>query len=155
MKTRLKQAAGRVWKDIWDYKILGIVLLTYYFLVRFIFSASCPSVIITGFPCPGCGITRAFLFVMTGQFERAWNINPLSYGWILLALYAGVQRYLFGRKAKGWKTMMIVLAVAIMGLYIYRMYRYFPNKPPMTFTGGSLFERWLPGYGNIIREFIY
>lgn len=155
MKIRVKQAAERLWKDIWQYKWLGVVLLIYYLLMEHIFSAFCPSVIITGFPCPGCGMTRAFLFVLTGQFERAWSINPLIYGCFLFAFYAGVQRYLLGRKVNGWKTIMIILAVALMGLYIYRMYCYFPNKPPMTFTNGSLFERLLPGYGEVIRAVIY
>ncbi len=155
MKIRLKQAAGRIWKDIRTYKILGIALLIYYVFTELVFSAFCPSVIFTGFPCPGCGMTRAALFVMTGQFERAWNINPMIFGWILFAGYAAVQRYFFGKKVKGWKTILAVLAAAMIGLFIYRMYRYFPNKPPMTFTGGSLFEKLLPGYGKIIRESIY
>lgn len=155
MKTRLKQAAGRLWKDICEYKMLGIGILVYYVIVSYIFSAFCPSVIVTGFPCPGCGITRGFLFVMTGQFERAWNINPLIYGWIFFALYVGVQRYLLGREARGWKKLLAILAVAMIVVFIYRMYRYFPNKPPMTFTGGSIFEKIVPNYGRLIRELIY
>lgn len=155
MKTRLKQVAERVWKDIQTYKILGIALLIYYIFTELVFSAFCPSVIFTGFPCPGCGMTRAALFVLTGQFERAWNINPMIFGWILFAGYAGVQRYFLGKKVKGWKTILVILSVCMIGLYIFRMYRYFPNKPPMTFTGGSLFEKLLPGYGKMIREFIY
>lgn len=155
MKIRIKQAAGRLWKDIRQYKWLGVFLLIYYLLMEHIFSAFCPSVIITGFPCPGCGMTRAFLFVLTGQFERAWNINPLIYGCFLFALYAGVQRYLLGERVKGWKVIMMILAAAMIGFYIYRMYRYFPDKPPMTFNRGSLFERLVPGYGKVIRAFIY
>lgn len=155
MKTRLKQAAGRVWKDICKYKMLGIVLVVYYFVTELVFSAFCPSVIFTGFPCPGCGMTRAFLFLLTGQFARAWNINPMIYGFAVFAVYAGIQRYLLGKKVKGWKTILVVLVAALIGVYIYRMYHFFPNKPPMTFTGGSLFERLLPGYGTIIRKFIY
>ena len=155
MKIRLKQAAGRIWKDILAYKMLGVVLIIYYLFSELIFSAFCPSVIVIGFPCPGCGMTRACLFVLTGQFERAWNINPMIFGWVLFAFYGVVQRYFLGKKVKGWKTILALLATAMIGLYIYRMYQYFPNKPPMTFTGGSLFERLLPGYGRVIRELIY
>ena len=155
MKERCKQAAGRLWKDICAYKMIGIVLIIYYLLVEFIFSAFCPLVIVTGFPCPGCGITRACLFVITGQFARAWNMNPFIYGWILLAVYVGVQRYLLGRKAKGWQGLLAVLAVAMIVFYFYRMYRYFPNKPPMSYTRGNLFEKILPGYDRLIRKLIY
>ena len=155
MKIRLRQAAGRIWNDICKYKVLGFVLIIYYLIMEIVFSAFCPSVIFTGFPCPGCGMTRACLFVLTGQFERAWNINPMIFGWGLFAIYAGVQRYLLGKKVKGWKTILALLATAMMGLYIYRMYQYFPNRPPMTFTEGSLFENLLPGYDKVIRELIH
>lgn len=155
MKIRLKQAAGRIWKDIWSYKAAGAGLFLYYVIMQRIFSAFCPSVILTGFPCPGCGLTRAALFAVTGQFERAWNMNPMIYGFILFAGYAAVQRYFLDRKVKGWKVILAILAAAMIGVYLYRMYRYFPNRPPMSFTGGSLFEKALPGYGRSIREFLY
>jgi len=150
MKINWKQTAGRVWKDVKEYKWLGIVLIAYYLLVEYIFSAFCPLVIITGFPCPGCGITRAFLCVLTGQFARAWNINPLIYGVLLTALYAGIQRYLLGRRVKGFYQLLCILAVLMIVVYIYRMYRYFPHRSPMSITRGSLLEEILPGY----REFL-
>lgn len=150
MKIDWKQAAGRAWKDMKEYKWLGLVLVLYYLLMEVVFSAFCPLVIITGFPCPGCGITRAFLCVLTGQFVRAWNINPLIYGVILVTLYAGVQRYLLGRKVRGLRKILCILAILMIGVYVYRMYRYFPHRPPMSITRGSLFERFIPGY----KEFL-
>lgn len=155
MKQDIKQAAGRLRKDIKEYKWLGAALVLYYVVVKRVFHAFCPLVIVTGFPCPGCGMTRALLFVLTGQFIRAWNSNPLIYGWFLLAFYVGIQRYIRGRKAVGWRKMLGALAVIMIGVYLYRMYRYFPNRAPMTFTGGMLMERLLPGYGEIIRKIIY
>lgn len=152
MRINLRQAAGRVWKDIKEYKWLGIVLITYYLLVEYTFSAFCPLVIITGFPCPGCGITRALLCVFTGQFARAWSINPLIYAVLFTALYAGVQRYLLGRRVKGFYQLLCIVAVLMIVVYIYRMYRYFPHRPPMSITRGSLFEKILPGYGEFLNK---
>lgn len=151
MKIEWKQAAGRVWKDMKEYKWLGLVLALYYLLMEIVFSAFCPLVIVTGLPCPGCGITRAFLCVLTGQFVRAWDINPLIYGVILTALYAGIQRYLLGQKVKGLRKILCVLAILMIGVYVYRMYRYFPHRPPMSITRGSLFERFLPGYKEFLN----
>ena len=31
---------------------------------------------ITGFPCPGCGLTRSFISIAHGQFVDAWRFNP-------------------------------------------------------------------------------
>lgn len=149
-----RQAAGRLWKDIKEYKWLGAALALYYLVVEGLFSAFCPLVIITGFPCPGCGMTRAFLAVLTGDFVRAWRLNPMIYAVILAAFYAAAQRYLFQQKVKGFYRILCVLAVFMILVYIYRMYRYFPFRPPLSITRGSLFERILPGYGrflNLIR----
>jgi hypothetical protein len=30
----------------------------------------------TGYPCPSCGMTTAFAWVMRGRFDRAWAANP-------------------------------------------------------------------------------
>lgn len=30
----------------------------------------------TGLPCPGCGLTRAFISVAHGQVREAWHYNP-------------------------------------------------------------------------------
>lgn len=38
----------------------------------------------TGFPCPGCGLTRAMFMVLRGDFAGAWKMHPFIYGVIIL-----------------------------------------------------------------------
>ncbi|HEY3266850.1 MAG TPA: DUF2752 domain-containing protein [Armatimonadota bacterium] len=38
----------------------------------------------TGLPCPGCGMTHAFVAISHGMFAEAWHYNALSF-----AAYAG------------------------------------------------------------------
>lgn len=38
----------------------------------------CPFKILTGIPCPGCGMTRAFLAFAEGDFLMAFQYNPFS-----------------------------------------------------------------------------
>ncbi len=45
----------------------------------------CPVRLITGYPCPGCGGTRAMGAISLGDFERAWSLNPITFA-ICLAL---------------------------------------------------------------------
>jgi uncharacterized protein DUF2752 len=50
----------------------------------------CPLANLTGWPCPGCGITRALLALLHGNLGQALAIQPLSplIG-LLLAVYLG------------------------------------------------------------------
>lgn len=152
MKTQLKQTVQVLWRDIKEYKWLLLSLPAYYFVVRMIFSAFCPLVILTGFPCPGCGMTRAFLFVLTGQFSRAWKMNPLVYGWVIFFLYAFVQRYVRRTRIKGWQMFLALLLAAMLLSFGYRMYRYFPLRPPLSYTRGNMMERIFPDYITVIKR---
>ena len=46
----------------------------------------CPFKMLTGYPCPGCGLTHAFCNISHGQFQRAWQANPFGFLFYALAL---------------------------------------------------------------------
>lgn len=69
-------------------------ILAYGVVTHLLFDRFCPMLILTGFPCPGCGMTRALFLVLTGRFAAAWRFQPSVYGWILLAAAFGMRRYL-------------------------------------------------------------
>jgi len=39
----------------------------------------CPFHEVTGLPCPGCGLTRAFCAIGHAEFARAWAFNPFGF----------------------------------------------------------------------------
>ncbi len=41
---------------------------------------------LTGLPCPGCGLTRGFRALAHGDFAAAWQHNPFTYPFFLVAL---------------------------------------------------------------------
>lgn len=41
-------------------------------------SALCPSRRLLHLPCPGCGLTRAFLLLAKGEWRDAFRLHPLS-----------------------------------------------------------------------------
>ena len=52
-----------------------IMVLLYAVAVNLIFHAFCPLVIFCGFPCPGCGVSRATFCFVTGRGGVAWQLN--------------------------------------------------------------------------------
>lgn len=73
MKTRLKKEL----KKIFIVVALGAI---YFCAVKFFkLSLPCPFYKITGYMCPGCGITRMLLCVAVGNFKEAIKYNPLLF----------------------------------------------------------------------------
>ena len=128
---------GRIRKDVGAYWGFAVVFVLYDIAAHAMFHAFCPSVFLFGLPCPGCGMTRAVFFFITGQFQKGMQMNPLGLLWILWAAYLVVMRYGFGKKAKGLMTAAGVIVVLMVAVYLYRMYCFFPGEPPISYTSGS------------------
>lgn len=145
----VKKIASRIWDDIKQYWVAIIVVIVLYTFMHIVFDAFCPLVVITGIPCPGCGITRSVIFFVTGQFERSFHMHPLGGILVIFALYCGFYRYIKGRKVPGLKWIIVILVTASLVLYVIRMILYFPDRPPYTYNYGNLMEKIIPYYRKL------
>ncbi len=41
----------------------------------------------TGFPCPGCGLTRSFISIAHGQLVDAWRFNPAGVAFFAVVVF--------------------------------------------------------------------
>lgn len=145
---------NRIKADLKEYRIVIIFLCIYYILTRMFFRAFCPMVIVTGFPCPGCGLSRAVWFLLTGQLGRSLHLHPLAFFWIVFILYFSANRYILGKRVtKAMTAALAVLVAATLILYCFRMVTVFPEKPPMSYTGRNLFEKIIPEYRQRVLSF--
>ena len=148
----IKAAAMRLWKDISDYKKGILVFAVYYMAAHIVFHAFCPSVILTGLPCAGCGMTRAVFFLASGQFGRAWRLHPMAFPVLLFVLYCAVMRYILGRRIKGLKICAAALCLCMLAVYGYRMCTVFPDRPPYVYTAGNFLEKQFPFYRELLHK---
>lgn len=150
----MKRVWHRISADIRNYWQIGAAILVYDIVVQILFGQFCPSVIVTGLPCPGCGMTRSVLYFAAGQFEKGMEMNPLGIFWLFLAVYFCLMRYVFGKKPVGVMQIGGGLVVLMAAFYLYRMYACFPGEVPICYTPGNIMERTKPGYAEEIPQLI-
>lgn len=51
----------------------------------------CPFKALTGLPCPGCGLTRAFSSLLHGQFAKAFTFHPFAFLLVPVAFWMAAQ----------------------------------------------------------------
>lgn len=141
----MRRALKLLWKDIKDVKWAIIIIIAYFALGRYFLYSLCPMVMVTGLPCPGCGLTRAGAALLRLDFAGAYQIHPFIYPIAGYIAVFGWNRYIMGRRmGKKLKAGLAVLMVLVILFYGWRMWMYFPGKPPMSYYERNLL-RFLSG----------
>lgn len=129
---------------------LPIVLLALlWYIPQIFFHHYCPMVLITGMPCPGCGLTRAFISLIKLDIASAIEYNPTIFLWIVFVLAAVYLRYVRGKSLKTLIVPLIVVYSVTIIVYIWRMKYMFPGKIPMVYEPDNLFAFLRRTYYNL------
>jgi Protein of unknown function (DUF2752) len=87
----------------------------------------CPFALMTGTACPGCGLTRAFAWLLRGDLARSFRYHPMALPVLLVAIGAGV--WYAGRRWQRWKppspflanSILIALGALLMVMWVVRL----------------------------------
>ena len=134
----VKQGIKQLKQDISDWYKGILAVIIYMMITKVIFGTVCTFVIVTGVPCPGCGMTRAGISFLTLQWEDAWNYNCILFLIVPFAIYWFACRYFFQCRCRGFMVGLTVIAICLLGLYIYRMVRYYPEIEPMVYNKNNI-----------------
>lgn len=130
------------YNDIKTAKWAIMMIIAYFVIFRRFLYSMCPMVVVTGFPCPACGLTRAGFRVLHLDLAGAWRIHPFIYPIIVLILVFCVRRYILQKKnMEMLKWCVIIVMIGMILFYIWRMIRYFPGEPPMSYYYHNLLRR--------------
>nr|WP_136479594.1 DUF2752 domain-containing protein [Acetivibrio thermocellus]THJ77178.1 DUF2752 domain-containing protein [Acetivibrio thermocellus] len=96
-----------------------------------------------GIPCPGCGMTRAYLSLVKFDLTSAFYYHPLFLlpGLIAVVVVFRNNRFL-GRLYRNNILWCCVLAVFVL-VWIVRLVLFFPDIPPMNYNSQALIPRLL------------
>ena len=99
--------------------IQAILFIVVGITVFFVFKLPCLSQYLFGASCPGCGITRAFLAVFSGDIALAFKMHPF---WIALIPCVVVGFILhFTKKEKAFYIFTVSALVVYIGVWVVRL----------------------------------
>lgn len=105
-------------------KIIIIATVVIFAVAILIFSDiyKCPLNYILGIPCPMCGMTRAFLAAITGDFTNAFHYHPLWIVIIIGALFIILYETRIIKVPKAvFNAICIILGIILVLCYIIRL----------------------------------
>jgi len=92
----------------------------------------CPLFTLTGFACPGCGLTRGFHALFHGDIVTAIDFNAMVPIWAVIIAWVFVSLLLLtvrGAGLKMWPTNPRFLWVMMIGMVIFGVLRNIPVYP--------------------------
>lgn len=87
-------------------------------------NTACPFRKLTGVPCPGCGMSRAWLAVLHGNFKEAFHYHPLFWIIPVLMIFILWDGQIFSSQ-KANSLFAVGLAAAVGICWIIRLIMYF------------------------------
>lgn len=129
--------------------LAAIILITYFSGVQ-----TCPSKIILGIPCPGCGMTRALMQLLQFHLREAFVFHPFVFILVPYGLAFLFFRYFSkNQHTKFFDRLLIVISVAMIIHYAVRMYLYFPHTKPMLYYENNLLHPYLKFFNALTKNY--
>ena len=133
----------RICNDIYEYRFPILLVIIYFILANHFYHEICPFVILTGFPCAGCGLTRAFLYLCTGDFAKALDMNLSILAWVAFMIWFVIRRYIQGKELRYFTAIITLVGMITLMYYIYRMVVIFPLKEPMVYQNNNILSNYI------------
>lgn len=135
----LQRVFKNIGSDLKKYYKGLLALLIYVLITQCVFGTVCIFAIATGLPCPGCGITRATLFIMQFKFIEAFEMNLFAYPCICVIVYIMIRRYVFEKKKLPMVPILVVGGL-MFAYWIWRMVTLYPGEAPMAYRSKNVIE---------------
>lgn len=101
-----------------------------------------------GIPCPGCGMTRAYIALLHGDIKKAFYFHPLFVIPAIIAIIFIVPRF---RKYRNSIPLWTLVCIIFIATWIVRMKLLFPNIAPMDYYNGAMIPKLISMFLKIFK----
>ncbi len=129
-----------------------ILIVGLWGITTLLFHNFCPVVLLCGFPCPGCGLTRAIFSMLTFHPLEALRYNPSYPLWVIMLVLFFVLRYALGKSTKQLIYPMFIVLIFTVAVFIWRINNSFPSHEPMVYESRNLFGMLNPNYNILMNK---
>lgn len=105
--------------DIHNFKYPIIIVVVYLFFMQVVFKTLCPIKAFFGINCPGCGLTHATIYLITGRIKEAIDANFTVFFWWIGIILLAFNRYIHKLKFKIIPVYFIIIGIMTIARYIY------------------------------------
>ena len=112
--------------------VVGSTVVSYFDPSTYNFFPVCPLFKLTGFACPGCGLTRGFHALFHGDLLTALHFNALIPVWVGIFGYLFLSLVMFAVRCKALPMKLpspVVLWIFMFGLLAFGVLRNLPIYP--------------------------
>ena len=114
---KLHSPCKQLLADCKRFWLAGTLALLYLLVSNYFFHTPCPIAILLHFPCPGCGMTRACMALLSGHPTQAIQYHAMVFLWIPLVIYFGIFRYFFQKEPPLF--LLVSLGIGLITLFYY------------------------------------
>ncbi|MDE5855943.1 MAG: DUF2752 domain-containing protein, partial [Anaeroplasmataceae bacterium] len=109
---------------------IPICLFGLYVLISHSFGwQNCIIKLTIGYPCPGCGMSRAMFAVLQFDFVKAFQYNPFIFALPIVVIGIAFKHIPFIKKVFNNKWVSLILIILVFIVYILRLVFIYPNVP--------------------------
>ncbi|MDE5715009.1 MAG: DUF2752 domain-containing protein [Anaeroplasmataceae bacterium] len=135
----MKKGINNIMIFISEYNIPLSLFALYVFVTHALGIQNCILKLLIGYPCPGCGMSRAAFSLLRLDFIAAFHYNPFIFLLPFLFLGIALKQNQFVKKIMKSPWVWISITIVIFIVYILRFVYIYPNAP-MDYYRNNLFS---------------
>ncbi|MFA5342181.1 MAG: DUF2752 domain-containing protein [Clostridia bacterium] len=136
----LKKSWKRLLSDLKKVWIPFTACLAYVVIMTLFVGEVCPSKIIFGLPCAGCGMVRALLLLVSLKFKEAYIMHPGIYVMLAAFIVFIIMRYVVNADIKWIKLLAIISLSLLLVIFVFRIFSSFGTEPLTIYDKAIIFQ---------------